>query len=291
MPEIPPREGIPCAFCVNECRIPKGSKGYCGARLNRTGKITPVSGSEDAAFVECYYDPLPTNCVSMKFCGEKNTKGKKNLAVFYGSCTYDCLFCQNWHYRKVNHKMTVEDLVSWVDTTTACVCYFGGDPTPQILHALRVAERVNIRVCWETNGAFSRSLARKIGKTALNSGGTIKVDVKAHSERLNYALCGTSNRNTLSNFKYIFETFRRDDPPIVVASTLLVPGYIDAEEISRIAEFIARIDTDIPYCLLAFYPHFKMRDLPTTSRAQAYTCLEAARTYLNRVDIGNIWLL
>lgn len=291
MPETSPQKGIPCGFCINECRIPKGEKGFCGARKNKNGKITPKSGSEYTAFVECYYDPLPTNCVSMEFCGERTTKGKKNLAVFYGACTYDCLFCQNWHYRNVTHTMDVEDLVSWVDDTVACICYFGGDPTPQILHALKVAEKVDTRICWETNGAFSRGVARKVGKTAFTSGGTIKVDLKAYSEKLNYALCGSSNRNTLSNFKYLFETFQRKDPPILVASTLLVPGYIDEEEVSHIAEFIAGLDPDIPYCLLAFHPHFRMRDLPCTSQEQAHACLKTARKHLNRVRIGNIWLL
>jgi pyruvate formate lyase activating enzyme len=291
MPETPPRTGIPCGFCINECKIEEGETGYCGSRRNKDGIIIPKSGSDDAAFVECYYDPLPTNCVSMKFCGEKNTRGKKNLAVFYGSCTYDCLFCQNWHYRTVHHVMSVDDLASWADDNTACICYFGGDPTPQIMHALNVAEKVNTRICWETNGAFSRGLARKIGKTAFASGGTIKIDLKTYSENLNYALCGSSNKNTLANFKYIYESFQRKDPPILVASTLLVPGYIDEKEVSHIAEFIGSIDPDIPYCLLAFHPHFKMQDLPYTSRDLAHSCLKAAQKYLNYIDLGNVWLL
>jgi len=290
-PETPPQKGIPCGFCVNDCRIAENQLGYCGMRKNENGKIIPTSHSEDVAYVECYYDPLPTNCVSMEFCGERSTRGKKNLAVFYGSCTYDCLFCQNWHYRKVHHTMSVQDLAGRVDDATACVCYFGGDPTPQIVHALTVADTVDARICWETNGAFSRGLARKVGKIAFNSGGTIKFDLKAFSEQINYALCGSSNKNTLSNFEYIYHTFPRREPPILVASTLLVPGYIDAQEVSDIANFIAEVDADIPYCLLAFHPHFKMRDLPQTSRAQAYTCLEAAQNHLNRVRLGNIWLL
>lgn len=291
MPEIPPQKGVPCGFCVNQCRMIEGEPGYCGARKNKNGKIVPKSESEDTAYGEWYYDGLPTNCVAAEFCGERTTHGKKNLAVFYGACTYNCLFCQNWHYRTVTHTMSAEDMASRVDENTACICYFGGDPTPHMLHALKVAETVNVRVCWETNGAFSRNLAKRVGKTAFNSGGTVKFDLKAYSEKVNYALCGSSNRNTLSNFSYLYETFKREDPPMLVASTLLVPHYIDTEEVSHIARFIADLDPDIPYCLLAFYPHFKMRDLPCTSREHASTCLKAARKYLNRVRLGNSWLL
>jgi pyruvate formate lyase activating enzyme len=48
----------------------------------------------------------------------------------------------------------------------------------------------------------------------------------------------------------------------------------------------------MPYSLLAFYPQFLMKDLPTTSLAHAREALEAARAAgLRRVHIGNIHLL
>lgn len=291
MPEKPPDQGAPCGFCVNGCRIGEGHSGYCGMRWNSHGSIVPRSGSEDTAYVECYYDPLPTNCVSMHYCGERHAISGKNLAVFYGGCTYNCLFCQNWHHRMVSHTMSVQELSSRVDDETACICFFGGDPTPQILHALNVARNVDVRVCWEANGAFSRSLARRVGKTAFSSGGTVKFDMKAYSDALHHVLCGTSNRHTLSNFKYIHERFPRKEPPILVASTLLVPGYIDEKEVSDIAQFIAALDPDIPYSLLAFHPDFRFSDLPCTSRELALACLEAAREHLCRVNLGNAWLL
>jgi pyruvate formate lyase activating enzyme len=291
MPETPPDHGVPCGFCVNSCRIEEGHSGYCGMRRNINGSIVPRSGSEDTAYLEWYYDPLPTNCVSMNYCGERHTTTGKNLAVFYGGCTYDCLFCQNWQYRTVSNKMSANELASRVDSETACICYFGGDPTPQILHALEVARTVDVRICWETNGAFSRNLAKRVGRTAFSSGGTVKFDLKAYSDPLNCALCGTSNKNTFSNFKYIHEQFPRKEPPLLVASTLLVPGYIDEREVSDIAQFIAALDPDIPYSLLAFHPHFEFSDLPFTSRELAHACLEAARNHLTRVDLGNVWLL
>lgn len=80
----------------------------------------------------------------------------------------------------------------------------------------------------------------------------------------------------------------RPDPPLVVASTLLVPGYVDAQEVGRIAHFIAGFDLDIPYTLLAFAPHFAMRDLGYTTRQQAQAAEAAARAGgLTRIRIGN----
>jgi pyruvate formate lyase activating enzyme len=79
---------------------------------------------------------------------------------------------------------------------------------------------------------------------------------------------------------------------LLIASTLLIPGYIDAEEVRQLARFIASIDRDIPYSLLAFHPHFHMADLPLTPRRLAERCLEATREEgLSRVRLGNVHLL
>jgi pyruvate formate lyase activating enzyme len=77
-----------------------------------------------------------------------------------------------------------------------------------------------------------------------------------------------------------------------VASTLLVPGYIDAGEVGRIAEFLASLDPDIPYSLLGFHPHFFVPDLPRTSVRHAEQALAAAQAAgLRQVRIGNRHLL
>lgn len=77
-----------------------------------------------------------------------------------------------------------------------------------------------------------------------------------------------------------------------MASTLLVPGYVDVEEVAALARFIAAINPAIPYSLLDFHPQFYLPDLPRTSRGHALRCLQAAREAgLANVRIGNIHLL
>jgi pyruvate formate lyase activating enzyme len=136
-------------------------------------------------------------------------------------------------------------------------------------------------------------LLKKAAELSLQSWGNVKFDLKAWDEGLHYALCGVSNQWTLSNFRHLAELIvQRPDPPFLVASTLLVPGYVDEEEVSQITKFIASLDPNIPYKLLAFYPQFYMQDLPTTSRKHAQRCLELAnKAGLRRVTVGNIHLL
>ena len=73
------------------------------------------------------------------------------------------------------------------------------------------------------------------------------------------------------------------------SSSLGLP--VGVEEVENIASFIAGLDPNIPYSLLAFYPQFYMNDLPTTSKKEAMECMGAAKKYMKRVRIGNIHLL
>ncbi len=179
----------------------------------------------------------------------------------------------------------------------ACICYFGGDPAPQLPHALAASRlarsRRPVRICWETNGTMHPAFLRRIVEVSLESGGTIKFDLKASSEPVHIALTGFSNRRTLDNFAAAALRAReRPDPPLVVASTPLVPGYVDEEEVSAIAGLIASLNPEIPYRLLAFCPNFLMENLPTTSRAHAQRCLDAARSAgVRHVGLGNVGLL
>jgi pyruvate formate lyase activating enzyme len=112
-------------------------------------------------------------------------------------------------------------------------------------------------------------------------------------EELNIALCGVSNKPTLENFKVLGEKFYKQRPelPVLSASTLLIPGYVDCKEVENIAKFISEIDPNIPYTLLAFYPCYVMNDLPTTSKKQAMECQRVAEKHLKNTRIGNFHLL
>jgi len=315
LPAMPPRDpgGIRCNLCYNSCHIAEGGLGYCGIRSVTGGRI--IGGTKDAN-VDWYYDPLPTNCVADWVCPggtgigfpeyayKKGPEhGYKNLAVFYNGCSFNCLYCQNWHFRErvsMGNRILVSELASSVDSKTACICYFGGDPTPQLIHSINVSkkaiqenrERI-IRVCWETNGSMNPALLSQMIDISLRSGGCIKFDLKAWPENLHLALCGVSNKRTLDNFELAAQSIdKRPQVPLLVASTLLVPGYIDREEVYQIASFIHRCSPDIPYSLLGFYPHFLMKDLPATTRVHAEECRKAAREAgLTRIRIGNEHLL
>jgi len=265
LPALPPSapEGTQCRLCQNNCQIAIGGRGYCGVRRNENGHL--MGGTPKEAVVSWYYDPLPTNCVADWVCAGGTGAGYSK-----------------WAYQPGAER------------------FFGGDPTCQLPHALtasRLAREKNpqriLRICWETNGSMNPKLLDKMMSLSLESGGCVKFDLKAMAPNIHYALCGVDNKRTLENFARAAQRIaERPEPPPLVASTLLVPGYIEAQEINAIASFIANINPDIPYALLGFHGDFLMTDLPRTSWDQANRCLEAARgAGLKRVRIGNTHIL
>lgn len=294
LPPTPPTQGVKCAQCVNECKIPLNSQGYCGMFQNIDGKLVNVSQGA----LDWYFDPLPTNCVAEWVCPGSSAYRYKNLAVFYRTCSFNCLFCQNWHFRY--HKPQVvspTQLASYIDKDIFCICYFGGDPTPQVWHTIEVSKfaiEKGIKICWETNGTMNPQIMKKVMELSFRSGGCIKFDLKTWDDRLNIALCGASNKYTIKNFASVAKWYdkRECSYPFLVASTLLIPGYVDLQEIRNIAHFIASLNPHIPYSLLAFYPCFLMDDLPVTTREQAESAFNVAKGEgLENVHLGNIHLL
>jgi pyruvate formate lyase activating enzyme len=302
LPPAPPRaaEGVRCGLCSRECLIAEGDRGYCGLRTVREGRLKHLAGTADRGILHWYRDPLPTNCVADWVCSGSQQPGFHNLAVFYASCTLDCLFCQNWSFREVSpassRGTTAAQLASAANPSTFCVCFFGGDPASQMPHALAAAQALakkGVVVCWETAGTAHPKLMDRAVQLSLETGGCVKFDLKAYHETLHIALTGASNRRTLDNFARAARRFNeRPNPPLVVASTLLVPGYNDAAEVGYIARFIADLNPDIPYALLGFAPHFYMSDLPCTSWNHAAKAEAAARAAgLANVHVTNRHLL
>lgn len=288
--------GRRCRLCANECSMGEGEYGFCGLRRNLAGTITPLAPHR-MALAYAYLDPLPTNCCAAWFCPGSGEPGY-NLAVFFYGCNFNCLFCQNASHKMIRTapELTEDELVSRACASSVrCICFFGGSPEPQFPFALRVARRVlrecgrSKHICWEWNGAGNSRLVEIAARMSMETGGTVKFDLKAFNPNLHRALCRAGNERTLNNFSRVAEITQGTDT--LTATTLLVPYYLDAEEIGAIARFIASIDDDIPYSLLVFHPDYMLNDLPVTLRSQAEECVAAARQHLNRVHVGNMHLL
>ena len=318
LPDKPNRseQGIPCAVCSNRCVLGEGEVGYCGLRVNVEGRLKSLTSPKIGLFYH-YLDPHVTNCCSAWCCPAGTGAGYPqyavtdgaevgyyNLAIFFYGCNFDCLFCQN-HSHKSFGNIKPKGAETLIDTTVnnrsiTCWCFFGGSPEPQLPFAIEASRRALecvgkrvLRICFEWNGCGNPALVKKAATLAYQSGGNIKFDLKCWSEELSVALCGVSNSAAFDNLKLIAEEFKplRLEPPLITATTLLVPGYVDEYEVEQISSFLAEIDPQIPYSLLVFHPDYMFDDLPVTSVDQVERCFEVARSRLKRVNVGNAELL
>lgn len=313
--EEPPTSatGVKCDFCANGCRIEEGGTGFCGLRVNDRGKLKSIAGAS-RGLLHAYLDAHVTNCCAAWFCPagtgagypdfayrEGPEFGYFNFAVFFYGCNFDCLFCQNASHKEFSSIKTygVNDFVREVSAydKISCICHFGGSPEPQLPFAIRASRRVIeenpkriVRVCWEWNGCGNPNLVRRAAELSLETGGNVKFDLKCFDSMMSLALSGTSNQRAYENFKMIADDYydTRPDLPVLTATTLLVPGYVDAQEVGKIAKFIAEINPEIPYSLLVFHPDFLMSDLPVTPIQQVLDCYNSAREHLLRVNVGNL---
>ena len=319
LPVQPPRssEGIPCSICSHECRIGNSEVGYCGLRKNINGKLFS-SVSTEKALLHAYLDPQVTNCCAAWFCpagtGAGYPKyscrdgpehGYYNLALFFYGCNFNCLFCQNISHKELwlAEETTADNLVNITikNDHISCWCFFGGSPEPQLPFAVNASRKMLevlpegriLRICFEWNGCGNPRLVERAAQIALKSGGNMKFDLKCFNPTLSLALSGVKNSSAYTNFKMVYDSFynERPDLPVLTATTLMVPGYTDAEEVDQIAGYIANIDESIPYSLLVFSPHFMMNDLPVTPAKQVQECYSTAKAHLKRVNIGNLNLL
>ncbi len=314
---------IKCKLCFNECELSEGDTSYCGLKvINFKGEKARPFPSASLAYLHGYIDPNPTNCCNAWFCPAGTTSGFPKYSLFEGpeyntlsyavflyGCSFNCLFCQNSSHKHFsNHNLVNVDelaLKIFENRKITCICYFGGTPEPQLPFTINLSNKILehirnsgekrvFRACWEWNGTGKRSFTEECMKIAIKTGGNIKFDLKAFNERINLALCGASNKRTLKNFEYLAKKYfgtREKDMPELSACTLLVPSYINHEEVEQIASFIASINEEIPYSLLIFHPDYMMNDLPITPKRQVEKCLESAKKYLKKVNIGNKFLL
>ena len=77
----------------------------------------------------------------------------------------------------------------------------------------------------------------------------VVLSIKAHTDSLHHDYTGKSSKKALENFFTIYQSRVK-----LKCESILIPGYIDYEEIENIARFIAQVDKNIPYRIDAYLP-------------------------------------
>lgn len=106
----------------------------------------------------------------------------------------------------------------------------------------------------------------------------VKVSIKAYSDQKHLDYTGKSNFKVLENFKKIYKSGIK-----LSAETVLIPGYINLEEIVKIARFISSVDKNIPLRIDAYWPKaFKKWRRPAEDEIKK--AIDESKKYLNKIS-------
>lgn len=110
------------------------------------------------------------------------------------------------------------------------------------------------------------------------------LDIKAYDDKVHRDLTGASNKWIL---KLPAEIVERDF--ILEVSSVYIPGWVEADQIGKIAELLAQVDPKIPYAIVAFLPENKLDHVSSPNFRQMIEAFKAAKDAgLKNVKLGNL---
>jgi len=281
---------VQCQACNHYCQIAPGSRGICGVRENRDGKLySLVYGKIVAKNV----DPIEKKPL-FHFL-----PGTKSLSVATVGCNFRCLYCQNADIAQMPKESVLfrEGNVPGIDMTpegivdealllgTPSIAYTYNEPTVFIefaLDTMKLARKKKLKNVWVTNGYTSEEVL-KAAPPYLDAA---NVDLKGFTEEFYNKVCGAKLKPVLETLK----AMKRGGVWVEI-TTLVVPGQNDTEEhFKGIANFIAKeLGKETPWHISKFFPTYKLADLPPTppsSLLQAYEFGKKAG--LKYIYLGNL---
>ncbi|WP_134218270.1 AmmeMemoRadiSam system radical SAM enzyme [Pelotomaculum sp. FP] len=271
---------VTCRVCPKICSIPEGRAGFCRVRENHGGVLYAVnygrvtSGGLDPVEKKPLYHFYP-GCYILSFGS-------------FG-CNLRCGFCQNWtiaHGDPPAREFTPRQAVDIArqepdrDYPNIGIAYTYNEPFMWyefIADTAPLAHQAGLKNVLVTNGYVSEAPLREI----LPHIDAMNIDVKGFTDHYYRKNCAGRLEPVLRTVEIAHGKCH------VELTTLLVTGLNDTpEEISRLVDWVASLDREIPLHFSRYFPDFEV-DLPPTPLETLERAREKALEKLSYVYIGN----
>lgn len=276
---------IKCLACNNYCVIPNQKTGICGVRKNNNGKLELLVDNKVAAL---NLDPIEKKPLFHFLPGA--------IAFSLGTfgCNFGCEFCQNWDISQApknqsikfwGEEWTPEKIISYCQNNNIpVIAYTYNEPTIWTEYALKImklAKKAKIKNVWVSNGYLSQETLNLISPYL----DAINVDLKSFREDFYRKIVHARLEPVKTNIIKIWKLGIWEE-----VTTLIIPGLNDSEkELTAIAKFLVQISPDLPWHISAFYPAYKMLNIPPTSKETLLKAYEIGKKAgLKYVYTGNI---
>jgi pyruvate formate lyase activating enzyme len=251
---------VRCHLCNHRCVITDGGRGICGVRENHGGKLSSlvygrsVSAGIDPIEKKPFFNFFPASTA---------------YSIATVGCNFRCLNCQNWDISQMpkgkEGEITGEELLPEKIVTEArnrgcrSIAYTYTEPTIFYEYAYdtaKLAHTEGIKNLFVTNGYTSPEAISELSPFL----DAANVDLKGFSEDFYHTMCGARLQPVLDTIRLYKEL-----GIWVEVTTLIIPGYSDDDaQLKGIAAFIRSVDENIPWHVTAFYPAYKLLDVPPT---------------------------
>jgi len=274
---------VRCFACAHKCLISEGKTGICGVRKNIKGKLYLLVYGK---VVATHIDPIEKKPL---YHFLPNTKTYSFGTV---GCNFRCLWCQNADISQApkegkifGQDITPSQIVEQaLKTGCPSISYTYNEPTifiEFVKDCAVLAKKKGLKNVLVTNGYMTKECLDFIAPYT----DAMNIDLKSFSEEFYIKHCG-------GKLKPVLETIKRAHKKgiHIELTTLIIPGLNDSEkEFEQIAKFIAKIDKNIPWHILRFFPMYKMLDKESTPIETLKKAEETGkREGLKYVHFGNI---
>ena len=273
------KEKIKCLLCPHECLIPEGGTGLCRTRKNEQGILYSLNYGQISALA---LDPIEKKPL------RHFKSGSMVLSAGSWGCNLACEFCQNWQIARecpsveaISPQRLVEIALQVKDKGNVGIAYTYNEPLVSyefIKDCAALVKQAGLDNILVSNGYVNSQPLLELAPLL----DAVNIDLKAFNEKFYREICGGS----LAKVKDSIMTLA--DFCHVEVTTLIIPGLNDsAEEIERIAKWLAGIDSKIVYHITRYFPSYKM-SRPQTPKEKIFALKKVADKFLQNVYAGNI---
>lgn len=274
-----------CHLCAHECKIPESKFGICGVRQNVQGILYTMTYAQ---LIAAHIDPLEKKPLYHFL------PGSLSYSIAAIGCNFKCGFCQNWQISQASindgettpgRQMMPEQIVAQAKKNNCrSISYTYTEPTIFFEYAYdtaRLAREAGLYNVFVTNGYMTRQALETI-KPYLDA---VNVDLKSYRDDAYRKLCKARLQPVLDTI-----TAMNELGIWLEVTTLVVPGENDTdEELGQIAEFLARIDHNIPWHISQFHPDYEFLDHEVTPLVTLMKARELGkRAGLRYIYLGNV---
>ncbi len=274
---------VQCDLCPKICIIEPGQSGECRVRVNIDGVLKTVVHS-----FPCSINPDPVEKKPLFHF----LPGTSILSIATVGCNLHCKNCQNWEISQTNPEdveaafyppQKLVELAKYLRCPSLAYTY--SDPIifyEYTYDTAKLAAKENIRSVLVTAGYINP----QPWKHLLQYIDAANIDLKGMTDDFYRSVCSA----TLKPVQNAMISAKAEGV-LVEVTNLIIPTLNDKpEQIRQLAHWVkANLGAETPLHFSRFFPHYKMRHLPSTSEKTLDMAREIAMGEgLDYVYIGNI---